>query len=286
QTRMAGYQPYFGGAPALFEEVEMGVIYEEYAQAATFKQRLRYGLTWAKHRHYMAGLMAKFAAVTVASEPERELLRRRVGGKGLGSPWLRVELLPNCIDVAAYADVAAAPQPDTLIYTGSFSFAPNYEAMKWFILQVWPLVLAQVPQARLVITGNQAGRQLPPGKHVQHVGFVDDVRTYVAGSWVSLAPLQTGGGTRLKILEAMALHTPVVATSKGAQGLDAQPGEHFLQADEPQAFADEVARLLQDADLRRTLTEKAYELVWRMYDYTAVTPKLLHLIDEIAHAHH
>ena len=279
QTRMAGYWPYFGGVPALFEEVEVGVLYEEYAQAASFKQRLRTGLMWAKHRHYMAGLLGQFAASTVASEPERELLRREVGSNGH-----RVEVLPNCIDVASYANVSVTPQPNTLVYTGSFSFAPNYEAMEWFVLQVLPLVQAQVPNVRLVITGDQAGRPLPPAKNVQHVGFVDDVRTYVAAAWISLAPLQTGGGTRLKILEAMALHTPVIATSKGAQGLDAQPGEHFLQADTPEAFAAAVVRLLKEADLRYALTEKAYDLVRRTYDYTAVSPKLLQLVEDIAHA--
>jgi glycosyltransferase involved in cell wall biosynthesis len=186
--------------------------------------------------------------------------------------------------VDSYRPFLRSPQPDSLIYTGSFTYAPNYEAMAWFVGEALPLVQTAVPSATLTITGNPGERPLPPAKHVQHVGFVDDVRPLVAGSWISLAPLQTGGGTRLKILEAMALKTAVVATSKGAEGLDAADGVHLLIADSPQAFAEATITLLQDAELRQRLAENASHFVNEQYDWTAVSPKLLSLIDEITDA--
>jgi polysaccharide biosynthesis protein PslH len=279
QTRLAGYAPYFQGVPALFEEVEVGIIYEEYAQAQSLAHRLRYGLTWAKHRHYLRSLLPAFGACTVVSEPEQRFFRHNIGRGGE-----RVEVIPNCLDVAAYQDFLGAPEPDTLIYTGSFSYFPNHEAMLWFTEQVLPLVAAQVPGVKLTITGNAAGRPLPPSPHVHHAGFVDDVRPYVARAWISLAPLWSGGGTRLKILEAMALRTPVVATSKGAEGIDAEPGRHLLIADTPAAFAAAVVQLLQDPALRRTLADNAYELVNERYDWTAVTPRLLNLVHSLTDA--
>ncbi len=280
QTRMAGYRSSFRHIPALFEEVEVGVLYGNFAEATSWQGRLRHGLTWLKHRHYLKGLLRQYELSTVASKEEQALLRKRVYAAG------QIEVIPNCIDVTSYEGSTAVPQPNTLIYTGAFSFAPNYEAMKWFIHHVLPLVQAQVPDVQLTITGNRAERPLPDSPHVSHIGFVKDIRTYVASSWLSLAPLQTGGGTRLKILEAMALKTPVVATSKGAQGLEGRNGEHFLLADSPQEFAAAVVRLLQDAGLRQVLAENAFRLVKEKYDWTAVTPSLHRLVDEVAHAVH
>ncbi len=281
QTRMAGYAPYFEDVTAVFEEVEVGILYEDYAQAHSLAQRLRYGLTWAKHRHYLRSLLPFFQACTIVSEPERDLFRRQVAADGP-----QVVVIPNCLDVTAYRPFFTEPQPGTLVYTGSFSYFPNHEAMVWFINQVLPLVQAEVPEVKLTITGNRAERPLPSSPHVQHVGFVDDVRPYVAGSWISLAPIWTGGGTRLKILEAMALRTPVVATSKGAEGIEAVPGQHLLIADTPQEFAAAVLRLFHDAALRQYLAENAYQLVCERYDWTAVAPRFLNLINSLHDTSH
>ena len=275
EIHMAGYYDYFAGIPALFEDIEFGILYERFAAATTIKQRLRAGLTWYKHRHYLAGLLRHFAAGTVVSEQDRLLLLNEV----MNGEQCRIEVVPNCVDVTAYQGAQTTPRPDTLIYTGSFSFFPNYEAMCWFIQEVLPLVQAEIPDVQLIITGNRAGKPLPLAPHVRHVGFVDDVRVYVAASWISLAPIWSGGGTRLKILEAMALRVPVVATSKGAEGIEAVPGEHILVADTAVDFAAETIRLLRSETLRQNLTSNAYRLVCEKYDWTAVAPHFLNLVE-------
>jgi glycosyltransferase involved in cell wall biosynthesis len=112
-------------------------------------------------------------------------------------------------------------------------------------------------------------------------GFVDDVRPLIARSWASIVPLHTGGGTRLKILEAMALRTPVIATSKGAEGLDVQSGKHLLIADTPETFVQQVVRLLRQPQLRENLAEEAYALVREKYDWQVIMPHFLNLIEEI-----
>ncbi len=101
----------------------------------------------------------------------------------------------------------------------------------------------------------------------------------MAASWISLAPIWSGGGTRLKILEAMALRVPVVATSKGAEGIEAVPGEHILVADTAVDFAAETIRLLRSETLRQNLTSNAYRLVCEKYDWTAVAPHFLNLVE-------
>ena len=278
QTRMAGYVDYFVSLPAIFDEVEISLLYEDYARSKTIKQRLRAGLTWLKHRYYLSRLLRRFPIITVASEQERQLLSQSVPHDAR-----RVTVIANCIDVAAYENVQVEPQPNTLIYTGSFSYYPNHDAMVWFIKQVLPLVQVNILDVQLTITGNQAGRPLPPSDHVQHVGFVDDIAAYVAASWISLAPIWSGGGTRLKILEAMALRTPVIATSKGAEGLDAQHDEHILIADTAADFASAVIRLLQESTLRKKLTDNAYRLVNEKYDWTAIAPQMQQLVEQITH---
>lgn len=279
ETRMAGYVAAFGATPALFEDVETFVIYDEYAQASSAKARLRYGLTWWKQRRYLRHLLAQFAAATVVSQAEQVLVQRHV----LGDDRYPIYVIPNCMDLPAYADVVAAPQQNTLVFAGSFSYFPNHEAMVWFIEQVLPLVQAQIPDVRLLITGNRADKPLPPNTAVTHLGFVDDVRQVVADAWVSVAPFLAGSGTRLKVLEAMALHTPVVATRKGAEGIAAQDGREILLADSAEEFATAVVSLLQDPTLRQTITENAYRLVESEYNWTAVWPRYNQLLAEICH---
>ena len=146
-----------------------------------------------------------------------------------------------------------------------------------------PRLQAEIPDVCLTITGDHANLPLPSTENVTLTGFVDDIRPLIASSWISLAPIQVGGGTRLKILEAMALRTPVVATSKGAEGLDATPGEHLLIADTPEAFAATTVRLLREPELRQYLADNAYQLVSQKYDWAAAMPQFLNLVDRVAH---
>ena len=276
QGATAAYARSWRGLPAIFEEVELAAF--QSAGAASMPLRsLRQALTLQKLRAYLRRLLPRFAACTVVSEPERALARRLV-------PSYRgpVELIPNCVDLTSYQDVLASPQPGTLIFAGSLSYSANHDAMTWFLRHVYPLIKTQVPTVRLTITGDHANRPLPPAADVELTGLVDDVRPAVASSWVSLAPIRLGGGTRLKILEAMALRSPVVSTTKGAEGLEVRDGEHLLLADTPAAFADAVLRLLQERQLRRRLTDRAYHLVAEQYHWPAVMPRFLQLAEYAA----
>jgi glycosyltransferase involved in cell wall biosynthesis len=237
---------------------------------------LRYGLTWGKHRRYLVSLLRNFRTCTVVSERERQLLVQAVPG------YRATEVIPNCVDLASYAGIQEEPQPNTCIFTGSFTYFPNYEAMLWFLREVYPHIQAQVPEVHLSITGNHAGLPLPPATGVTLTGFVDDVRPLIARSWASIVPLHTGGGTRLKILEAMALKTPVVATTKGAEGLDVQPGKHLMIADTPQDLAHSIVRLFKEPELHRQIAENAYRLVSEKYHWEAIMPRFLELVEQTA----
>jgi glycosyltransferase involved in cell wall biosynthesis len=276
QITAASYSRYFNGVPALFEEVELSVLYERFWQAKSALRRFRSALTWAKHRRYLARLLRDFRACTVVSAREQQLL------SSVAPHIAPIEVIPNFIDLADYAQVREVPQPNSLIFTGSFRYSANHDAMAWFFRHVYPLIQAQVPDVTITITGDHANLPLPSATNMTLTGFVDNVRPLVASAWVSLAPIRVGGGTRLKILESMALGTPVVATSKGAEGLEVHHRQHLLIADTPQEFAESVVRLLREPELRRGIADRAHQLVRERYDQAVVMPRFLSLVQRVA----
>lgn len=274
----AAYWPLFTHLPALYEEVEVGLFTSQIAQAATPLQKLRHRLTLYKLQRYLQHQLPHFRACTVVSEVEKALLHE------LTPAYQAIHVIPNGMSLAQDTPTPPRPQPDTLIFSGSLSYSANYDGMNWFIEEVYPLIQVQAPTVRLVITGRPGERPLPPAANVALTGFVDDVRPLIASAWISLAPIRLGGGTRLKILEAMSLGTPVVTTSKGAEGLAVRDGEHLLIGDTPEEFAAAVLRLLPDPELRRQLADNACQLISQQYDWAVVMPEFLRLVGTIGHA--
>ena len=278
QLGPADYRDCFQGIPALLEEVEVALLHERFTQAVTLRDRVRHGLTWAKQKRYLNKLLADFRACTVASEKEKELLVELVPG------YQNVEVIPNCINLSEYESICETPKTGRLIFTGSFRYHANHDAMNWFLKDIYPLIQAEEPGIQLTVTGDHANLPLPSAKNVTLTGFVDDIRPLIASSWISLVPLRVGGGTRLKILEAMALCTPVVSTTKGAEGLAAQHGEHLLIADTPQAYATAVVQLLRDPELRQKLALNAFQFVSENYDCNVTNSRFLDLVEWVPHA--
>lgn len=271
QLSMASYHRLFRGIPAIFEEVELGAFWPDRDATQEWTDRLRREITWAKHRRYTARLVEHFACCTVASEVERQLLATTAPG------YKAVHVVPNSVDTTATSPIAR--DPNALIFTGSMRFAPNREAATWFVDEVLPLVSARVPSVRMTITGEPGPVPFQSRPEVTLAGHVADVRPLVAASAVSLAPIRVGGGTRLKILEAMAARTPVVSTTKAAEGLDARDGEHLLVADTPGAFAEAVCRLLQDPREAAAMADRAWQLCHERYDARVVASTLVRLAE-------
>ena len=274
QIKAGAYGKYLQGTPAIFEELELGVMYDQFAAADSFKQKCRYALTWYKHKMFVESVFNHYQICTVVSIEEKKLFEQK-----LNLPQIASHVIPNGVDVSSYTPFRTQKKnKNTLIYTGSFGFFANYDAMVWFVGKVLPIVQSKVADVKLVITGDHKNLPLPENDSVELTGFVDDIRPLVAEASISLAPLLQGGGTRLKILEAMALGTPVVATSKGAQGLDATPGLHFLQADSAEEFANKVIQVIKNDELAHQLTQKAFELVTSKYDWNVILPEFLEIV--------
>jgi len=279
QIDMAAYAEWFDCIPAIFEEAELGILYDRFAEANSLPAKLRHWLTWRKSRSFITKLLKEYKLTTVVSERERQLLSR------IAPQGASIEIIPNCINLKDYEEVHAAPQAETLIFIGSFNYQPNYQGMVWFLEKVYPLLKASHPNLKLTITGAHGGRPLPNSRDVTLTGYVEDIRPIVARAWCSIVPLHIGGGTRIKILDAMALRTPVVSTSKGAEGLEVNDGEHILIADDPRDFAEAVRRILESYDLRQKLADNAYNLVCEKYDWEIIMPRFLQLLEKAVDIH-
>ena len=273
-SEMTAYVDCFADLPCLVDDLEIGIFAERVEGAPLSRARRR--LTLAKFVHHLRRVLPRFRAAIVASDVEAALLRRAVPG------YERFAVVENAVDTRACTPLAGdRPAEPRLVFAGSLTYDPNLDAMQWFCNRILPSVRAAIPEVRLTITG-----AVPPGgfaapEGVDLPGRVDDVRSVVASAAVSVAPIRHGGGTRLKILEAMALGTPVVSTSKGAEGLAVVHGEHVLLANDPEVFATQVVRLLRDDDLRRRLAVAARALAVARYDVAVTGRKLTSLIDQV-----
>jgi glycosyltransferase involved in cell wall biosynthesis len=276
-----GTSPYMSGLdtiPRVIEDLELSMIRNKIQAQRTWTGRARHGLTWWKLRRYAAHLLRQVEGCTVASEQERALLQ------SIAPDFEPLAVIPNGLDLELYEGDWGLSVPDMLIFPGALTYRANFDAMDFFLGAVFPLIRAQRPGVTLRITGRTDGvplYRLPVDDGVIFTGYLEDVRQAVAQSQVCVVPLLTGGGTRLKILEAMALRTPVVSTSRGAEGLEATPGEEILIADEPAEFAGAVLRLLGDGALRAKLTANGRRLVEEHYLWETSARKLEQLLYQV-----
>ena len=177
-----------------------------------------------------------------------------------------------------------APLKDKMIYIGALDYYANFDAVDYFLREMYPIIASKQPTIKLLVTGkkyNKLIKKLPSYPNVIFTGYLDDIQSAIASSWCSLVPLRYGGGTRIKILEAMALGTPVVSTSKGAEGLRVEHNHDILIADKPQAFAHEVLRLMSSASLREKLSNNGYQTVSQYYDWKLIGQDFLDFIDQL-----
>ncbi|MGE3275483.1 MAG: glycosyltransferase [Vicinamibacterales bacterium] len=236
-------------------------------------RRALYAAQYRRMLRYEAQALRDVDGILAVSDADRETFARLYDGVRAGD----VHVVPTGVDTAYFAPEPAPAESRTLVFTGSMDWLPNEDAMVWFCRDVLPAIRAGVPDVRLDIVGRAptpAVVRLAAEAGVVVTGRVEDVRPFIADAAVYVVPLRIGGGTRLKIFEAMAMGKPVVSTRVGAEGLPIEDGRHLVLADDPAAFAAAVVRLLGDAGERRRLGDTAHDLVARTFDWSAVADDL------------
>lgn len=253
--------------PLMLDELELSAFRDQVAKAGSPLGRARRWLMWTKLSRYLRQTLPRLGAVTVVSEAERRNVAEVAPG------YRSVHVVPNAVDMRSYADDYGPREANAMVFAGALTYSLNYEGARWLLGNVMPAVAAQNPQARLRITGSLTGVDVDALPHVdgcELTGYVPDVHAVIGRSSVSVVPLLSGGGTRLKILESMALGTPVISTTKGAEGLAVTDGENILLADDPSEFAVSIQAVMGDARLWARLSEGGRALVRSRYDWDAV----------------
>lgn len=268
----------------LFEHNVEHQIWKRMAEhAGTSWRRALLEIEWRKMRRYEARA-CRLASLTLAvSEADGALLARHAPDAGILA-------IPTGVDTSFFEPAPARERPGHLVFTGAMDWFPNEDGMLHFFDAILPRIRQHVPTVSVTVVGRRpssgfAAAAEAAGARV--TGTVDDVRPHVQEGAVSIVPLRIGGGTRLKIFEALAMGRAVVSTTVGAEGLPIEPGRHFLRADEPAAFAEAVVGLLADDRRRGALGQAGRALVDAHFSWPQVARTFEQRLSQamVAHAH-
>ena len=228
-------------------------------------------------QRYERVLSPKFDAVTCTSDIDAAVFQQHCTENA-------IEIIPNGVDITHYRPDFTTEAPAHLIYIGSMDWYPNEDAVAFFADEVLPRIQEKVPDVAFsIVGGNPSARvqKLAERDGIIVTGRVPEIKPYFAEATVFVVPLRIGSGTRLKILEALAMGKAIVSTTVGAEGLDLKDGAEIFIADEPTAFADAVTRLLTDVQLRRRIGENGRSRVEQDYDWRSIGEKLHALYTKI-----
>jgi polysaccharide biosynthesis protein PslH len=259
----------------LFQHNVESVIWERHAESGrTWAHRAYFGLQARRMFEWEKAVCRSASQVVAVSEVDERTMRARFGVE-------RISSVPTGVDLAYFERPASAAVKHDLVFVGSMDWMPNIDGVRWFLDEVFPLIRAKKPDCRLAIVG----RQPPPSlvaeqnAHVTVTGTVPDVRPFLWQAPVSIVPLRIGGGTRLKIFEAMAAGTTVVSTTIGAEGLPVTHGETIRIADSAQEFAAECLELLNNREARERMAARALGLLRAKFSWEHVTGSFEHALE-------
>ena len=239
--------------------------------------RLEWRKMEAAERHYLG----RADRVLTVSEIDRDAFAPFL-------PHQTITVIPTGVDVDYFKPLPVEELPNSLVFTGSMDWLPNEDAIFYFAEAILPLIRQQCPDVSLEVVGRNPSRKLQAvaeaEKAVRLTGWVDDIRPFLARGSVCIVPLRIGGGTRLKIFEAMAMGKATISTTIGAEGLPVRSGENILLADTPQDFADAVISLFRDSNRRLSLGSAARTLVEENYSWQKIAESFSHTLEDVVAA--
>lgn len=263
---------WFDSIPSIFVIDEHNIEYElldrmqrsERSIVRRLYNRAEFLKLQAEERH----AWRRASGVAVTSEREQDEVTRF-------APTQPTTVVPNGVDLD-YFSPALTGDGSSIVFAGALNYRPNVDAVLYFAREVLPLLLRAHPDAHLTVVGGSAPPEVAAlhGPAITLTGLVQDVRPYLRAATAVVVPLRMGGGTRLKILEALAMAKPVVSTSIGAEGIHLEDGEHLLIADAPVSFAEQLSRILSDRKLRERLGWQGRSLVEREYGWQSASERL------------
>ncbi len=282
---MAPYAQHCSGVPCTLthHNIESDMLDRRAGHEKNPLKRLYFHQEAMRVRAYERAVASRFAAHLVCSTLDAERLVASCAG-------VRAEVVPNGVDVQ-YFDPSLVPVPRrtrTIVFAGGLRWYPNLSAVQFLVEQVWPIVRERDDQVRLIIIGSGAPDWLVKkgndDDRLDVTGFVDDVRPYLASAGAYACPIFDGGGTKLKVLDALAMGVPLVANPIACEGIDVVEGEHVLYASTPADFASRLLGLLDDPVLQARLSAAGRRLMEERYAFRSIGDRLAALYEELCAA--
>jgi sugar transferase (PEP-CTERM/EpsH1 system associated) len=264
---------------ALPQNIElMSTIYERTRRSGNLRMRLYALSQWRKMQNYELELIRRFGVFIAVDRMEQEIIKEKL-------PNVKTCLVPNGVDVEYFSPSGqhSSSVPSNIVFTGVFSYYPNEQAAVAFSREVLPRIRKHFPKIRFTIVGKNPSeqvRRLAEDPLITVTGYVNDVRPFLENATVVVVPLRIGGGTRLKILEALAMGKPVISTTIGCEGLNVQHGKTILIADTAEEFAVTVVNVLKDTVLAQSLGQEGRRLVEREYRWEVAGDRLREFVKQ------
>jgi polysaccharide biosynthesis protein PslH len=251
-----------------------------YSQVKPFPLNLGFGLEgrkmWAAERRFASD----FDLCTATTQLEHETLQQL--GSARATDWF-----PNGVDFSYFEKPKGDYDSNKIVLLGRMDYFPNQQATERFAKRIFPLIKLHNPNAQFVVVGANPSQSIKDLEKIQGIkvtGTVPDVREYVSGAALTVAPLEIARGVQNKILESLAMEVPVVATATAAKGVDAIPGEHILVADDDQLFANQVIRIMDSKSLRRTMGEAGRLRVMDRHSWATSLDRLDAIVERVVPA--
>ncbi len=283
---MGQYREYINGLPCILDEhnVESIILKRCSAIEPGLAKRIVFQSQAKKMGRFEGRIIKKFSKCLTVSEKDRDALSHLSD-----YPANNIEVISNGVDTDYFnfnnSHFREQPLDDTLVFTGSMDWLPNSDAVEYFCNKILPLIWKVKTDVKFCVVGKNPSKRIANlskrDKRIIVTGEVDDVRTYMAGAKVFVAPIRIGGGTRLKILEAMAMRKAVVSTTVGAEGIAYTKDHDIILKDSPKEFADYVLMLLENSEKRNSLGEAGRKLVCEKYDWKIIAEKLNAVYQEV-----
>ncbi|HEX2703016.1 MAG TPA: glycosyltransferase family 4 protein [Solirubrobacteraceae bacterium] len=242
--------------------IEYELLRRQSEQERSIIRRVYNRVEHARVRRFEQSTWERVDGCLLTSERELEIVRRH-------APGLAAAVVPNGVDLQRFQATDRPVEPFSAVFNGVLDYRPNVDAALYLVDQIWPLVLEVCPQARLSLVG-----RAPPSevrrlgrRGVTVTGEVADIRPYLERATVVVVPMRMGGGTRLKVVESLALSKATVSSSLGCEGIAVTPGRDLLTADDPRSFAEGILELFENEPQRRELGRNGRALVEREYSW-------------------
>ena len=288
---IASMRPLIGAYPLVWDAVDCISLLSKHTIAAgpSLSVRTMAQLEYPRTHRYEARLLHELPHVVVTSARDSEAMNAlRYGGKEEGEEETPIHVIPNGVDLAYFDYRPQERKPLSVVFSGKMSYHANVSTALHLYQRIMPLIWQQQPEATLTIVGSKppkAIQRLGADPRVTVTGYVDDMRPYVAEANVMLSPMVYSVGIQNKVLEAMALGTPVIAAPQPVSALQARPEHDLLVADSPQAFADLTLRLFQDKELCATLSKNGRAYVEQHHDWSNAMYTLVNVYEQAVATH-